>query len=74
MGELYTYFSKGFDSHVSFCFFSISGIAPLTTCFDLQFKNIYIQKIHNFSYVFQLLCFSNITANILIVQFPINNT
>ena len=28
--------------HVSlFCFFSISGIAPLITCFDLQFKNIF---------------------------------
>ena len=38
----YSYFPERFDSHVSlFCFFSISGIAPLITCFDLRFKNIF---------------------------------
>ena len=68
------YYSEGFDSPVSlFCFFSISGIAPLIICFDLRFKK-HVQKIHNFSYVFQLLCFTNITADIYIVQFSISNT
>ena len=38
----YSYFSEGFDSDVSlFCLCSISGIAPLITCFDLQFKNMF---------------------------------
>ena len=69
-----SYFFKGFDLHVSlFCFFSISGIAPLITCYDLQFTNTFKKFIKLF-YVFQLLCFSNITANICLVQFPISNT
>ena len=39
---LYSYFSEGFDSHVSLpCFFSIFGIAPLIACIDLRFKNIF---------------------------------
>ena len=33
-----------FDTHVSlFCFFPISGIKPLITCYDLQFKNLCIK-------------------------------
>ena len=55
-----SYFSEGFDSHVSlFCFFSISGIAPLITCYDLQFKNIFKKFISSFMYfsysAFQIL-------------------
>ena len=56
----YSYFSEGFDSHVSFfCFFSISGIAPLITCFALQFKNMFRKFITSLNYsnysVFQIL-------------------
>ena len=37
-----SYFSEGFDSYASlFCFFSISGTAPVITFYDLQFKNIF---------------------------------
>ena len=47
----YSYFSEGFDSDVSlFCFCSISGIAPLITCFDLQFKNTFKKFITSLIY------------------------
>ena len=79
-----SYFAKWFDSHVSlFCFFSISGAAPLITCFDLQFKNIFktfITSLTYFSYsafhallqIFLLFSFllvirKLITVNVLIV-------
>ena len=46
-----SYFSKGFDSYVSlFCFFSISGIAPVITFYDLQFENIFKKFISSFMY------------------------
>ena len=80
-----SHFSEGFDSHVSlFCFFSISGIAPLTTCYDLQFKNIFQTFISFFMYfsysafqiLLQILVLFNfltvicnlITVNVLIVS------
>ena len=80
-----SYFFKGFDLHVSlFCFFSISGIAPLITCYDLQFKNIFERFISFFMYLsysafqilLQILVLFNfltvicnlITVNVLIVS------
>ena len=80
-----SHFSEGFDSHVSlFCFFSISGIAPLITCYDLQFKNIFERFISFFMYfsysafqiLLQILVLFNfltvicnlITVNVLIVS------
>ena len=75
-----SHFSEGFDSHVSlFCFFSISGIAPLITCYDLQFKNIFQTFISFFMYfsysAFQILLqilvlfnFRTVICNLIIVN------
>ena len=81
-----SHFSEGFDSHVSlFCFFSISGIAPLIACYDLQFRNIFKKFISSFMYfsysafqiLLQILVLFNfltvicnlITVNVLITSF-----
>ena len=80
-----SYFSEGFDSHVSlFCFVSISGIAPLITCYHLQFKIFkkFISSFMYFSYsafqiLLQILVLFNfltvicnlITVNVLITSF-----
>ena len=69
---LCSFFSKGLDSHVSlFCFFSISGMAPLITCFDVQLKNILKKFITLFMYfncsVFQILLQIFILFNFLSV-------
>ena len=46
-----SYFSEGFDSYASlFCFFSISGTAPVITFYDLQFKNIFKKFKSSFMY------------------------
>ena len=80
-----SHFSEGIDSHVSlFCFFSISGIASLITCYDLQFKNIFQKFISSFMYfsysafqiLLQILVLFNfltvicilITVNVLVVS------
>ena len=80
-----SHFSKGFDSHVSlFCFFSVSDIVPLITCYDLQFKNMFKKSISSFMYfsysafqiLLQILVLFNflsvicnlITVNVLIVS------
>ena len=56
-----SYISEGFDSHVSlFYFFSISGIAPLITGYDLQFKNIFKKFLSSF------MCFSYSAFQILL--------
>ena len=80
------HFSERFDSYVSLlCFFSISGIAPLITCYDSQFKNILKKFISSFMYfsysafqiLLQILVLFNfltvicnlITVNVLITSF-----
>ena len=75
-----SYFSEGFDSHVSlFRFFSISGIAPSIICFDLQFRNIFkkvITSLMYFSYsvfyillqVFLLFNFLSVIRNLITVN------
>ena len=56
-----SHFSEGFDSHVSlFCFFSISGVAPLITYYDLQFRNIFRKFLNSF------MNFSNSAFQILL--------
>ena len=74
------YYSDGFDSPVSlFCFFSISGIAPLITCFDLQFKNMFKKFITSFLYfsysalqtllqIFILFNFLSVIRNLITVN------
>ena len=81
----YSYFSEGFDSNVSLlCFFSVSDIAPLITCVDLQFKSMFNKFISSLLYssysafqiflqIFLLFNFLSvirnlITVNILIVS------
>ena len=68
-----SYFSEGFDSHVIlFCHFSISGIAPLITCYNLQFKNIFKKFITSFMYfsysafqrLLQICVFFNFLLNV----------
>ena len=66
------HFSEGFDSHVSLFFlFSISGIAPLITYYDLQFKNIFKKFISSFMYLnysaFQILLQILVLFNFLTV-------
>ena len=54
----FSYFIHIFPRYLITCtlvlFLSVSGIALLIACFDLQIKNK-VQKIHNFSYDLQLL-------------------
>ena len=71
-----SYFSEGFDSHVSlFCFFWIFVIAPLITCFDSQLKNIFkkfIPSLMYFSYsafhIFLLFNFLSVISNLIAVN------
>ena len=74
------YYSKGFDSPLSlFCFFSISGTAPLITCFDLRFKNMFKKFITSLMYfsnsalqtllqIFMLFHFLSVIRNLITVN------
>ena len=67
-----SHFSEGFESHVSlFFFFSISGVTPLITCYDLQFKNMFKKFISSFMYfnysAFQILLQILVLFNFLTV-------